>query len=398
MKNEILTEKERDILIQFLWQNTDYMANPSKIETDTKKSVTRAWAIKICKRFYKEGIFDYKKIKPRRYKYKTEHYYLRKDKKAFSKIFKLFLNSYHHLDSINFLQTPYSNSVINNSFVKEILYGKKIDMKRAIELIYWKEKERRELFKIIKEKNKNILDTNTKKLTYEKYLKHIEKNVNEKSKIKLNLFINPICLNLPIFPDNISKHERNENLKNMNKKIFNEYGLQWKLSGIDHHYEIWQEQKLILPILALIKTSPQALSEFLFGDWADDKIVSKYKDKGSYSIEGYGMLEPLLYRLIFKAIADYTIYRWGIHTYGNLVIFASIRPKYGFKGLKKEEALLELLLENGSAIYYDAGFDTTPPFGYEEDTIEILPISPEDCWVRIKYEEAEKHSSNKNKN
>ena len=161
MKNEIMTEKERDILFQYIWHE-NYLANPSKIETDTKKSVTRAWANKICRQFYEYDIFNCEMIKPRRYKYETEHYSLRKDKEAFSKIFQLFLTSNHYkFDSINFLQSPYANSVINKSFVRKILSEKGVEIRRIIELEYWNNKEGEDLFNLFK---KNYSGRNSKKI------------------------------------------------------------------------------------------------------------------------------------------------------------------------------------------------------------------------------------------
>lgn len=70
-------------------------------------------------------------------------------------------------------------------------------------------------------------------------------------------------------------------------------------SGIEKHYENFQYEKMLLPILAIIQASPSALAEFLYGDWDSFDLYFDWNEKCT----DY----KLISKLLWIAINDFLI-------------------------------------------------------------------------------------------
>lgn len=304
-----MTDKERVVLHQFV-EVKGYQAYPAQVERDTakrRKKVSRRWAGKICKEFEKRGILGYDMIRPRRKKNETEHYKLKNDTNAFLEISRMLLLSGDASDRWVFMN--YMQDKINPSLVKEVLCLNGVMMQRVVE---------------------------------------------------------DEPLDLPIFPDEISRDEQIKKIKQVNYQYADVDRL--KFDWLDEHYEFWENEKLILPILALIQISSSAMTEFLFGDWEPDFENTLIDSQGTK------MIEHLLFRLMFLAIGDLAIYRNVPES--SIVKDAVVRQGNFLK--MEEDALLCLRLKDSSSLYYDGGFDTDHMY---YDTYEVQ-TNPENCRIK----------------
>ena len=121
---------------------------------------------------------------------------------------------------------------------------------------------------------------------------------------------------------------------------------------VSEHYNKWQENNLILPILILIKTSPNALGEFLNGDWVprDDKFCQDNL---------IGPYESILDKLLFLTIGDLSTVR--SYPKNDMINRVSIRPQVLKLNGDEDEELLECTYDgNLKNIYFDTRFSIRP--------------------------------------
>lgn len=112
-----ITSQER-VIIEYFLNNGNKAAYPAKIERELSKNISRNWASRICRKFHKAGIMDYKKIKPPRQKNKTESYFLKEDIEAFKTIAFHFLND--KKGKRNLIRSEYANMMINSNLMDYI--------------------------------------------------------------------------------------------------------------------------------------------------------------------------------------------------------------------------------------------------------------------------------------
>ncbi len=93
---------------------------------------------------------------------------------------------------------------------------------------------------------------------------------------------------------------------------------------------------------------------------------------------GLSMVEHLLFRLVFSAVADLSIRRLVPERCD--VSLAEIRPESS-RAQRHEPALLELRWGDREIIGYEAGFDTNYSV-YGEELIEVTR-NPENAWARV---------------
>ena len=366
-----MTPQERNVLRHFLW-NEGYSAYPAKIERDLRNRVTRTWAGKICRDFSELGILGYRLKKPRRQKNNTEHYFLKKSLDAFLKIAEMCLLSGNHEDARMFFNSPYAQKRIDSALIKDVLHRKEVEIRRAMGLDEWREGEARELYKEFIERNKDEMP--------ESILVGFDEYMRRRKDPKGPFSFPPmICLRLPVLPDDTSEETRRRIVEGMNKEAFAEYeGLGFNWSGVEGHYEVWQEEKLVLPFLVLIQISPSALGEFLFGEYkAYDPQPEGYY---SFSTDGTEMIRHVMFGLIFRAIVDLSNER-NIPT-DSIVSDVQVRPHYSVHGGDGREWLLAVFMKDERIIYIDAGFSTTDMwYGDKEEDVYEVVTDPEDCWV-----------------
>lgn len=401
MDTERLTEKEFKVLLYFIRQGYSkpiiqtckdgkkhFMAYPAKIEKDLKKEISRVWAANICKKLEEKGILDHEYFLPPRQKNKTEHYYLKNDYHAFKKVIKAIVNTTNSKDRVWTFNNNYFQENINESLVKTVLAEKNYEIRRILDLWEWKPVEAQKLFdeyfkeiehsEIIEsssEENENKADSISRyickreKVSFEEYIKKRVKDQFDIKKDGISYSFPTIHLRLPVF-DDVSPKEQLIELEKINKDIFKRYPLlKLYYSGIDSHYKYWQKEKLILPILALIKASPMALAEFLYGEWKPYGLDSN--EYIVYSQEGNKSLEYHLFRILFIAIGDIALTR-SIPGGGedNYVV---LRPN--------PKSLLLIPLSN-YYVYFDGGFSTKEDYVAISDEDLILVPDENYYWVK----------------
>lgn len=139
------------------------------------------------------------------------------------------------------------------------------------------------------EKIEKIDGNKTIKISYEG--KNILLRLNDEN-TKVNLIIDDIMVD-----ELIAKTRYNEI---MIYNFIDEYSVfQTYYSGIENHYEIFQYEKMVLPILALIQASPSALTEFLCGNWDSFDLRFDYSEKCT----DY----KLISKLLWIAINDFLV-------------------------------------------------------------------------------------------
>ena len=334
-----------------------FLSYPGKIEKDTTKypimwptkdkggnsgyksgKISRAWAGNICKEFEIEGIFDHELIRPPRRKEDTKYYFLRHDHEAFCKIIRSIAGYTTSKDLVSVFSNYYFQKRIDESFVKKVLSDRHVKMNRSIKLWDWKPTEAKKLFKDFSDE-----------INFEEVVnKSLEENYQGHKLLRRNISDMPtISLNLPVFEEQIEEKERLSKLEELNMSNFAKYHLLSFSSVINEHYDIWQREKIILPLLALCRASPKALFEFIFGEW-------EYREpKGWYSSDTLGNLDYGLFRILFTAISDIALTRYVPVDVENVVM----RPPYSTPD--GQYPLLMIPFRNFITVYYDGGFDTS---------------------------------------
>lgn len=98
--------------------------------------------------------------------------------------------------------------------------------------------------------------------------------------------------------------DKTKNIKNLSDQyIENNYA-----SLFEEHYSVFEYEKLILPILALIHTSPRALNEFLNGDWKPFNLMF-HNQRDTDNSE---FLTKLMQITLVDAMCTSTIFKKGI--------------------------------------------------------------------------------------
>jgi len=382
MDTERLTEKEFEVLLYFIenesgWKRSvskpiiaickdekkHFMAYPAKIEKDLRKEISRVWAAKICKKLEEREILDHENLLPPRQKNKTEHYFIRSDFQAFSNAVKVVVDTATSKDRVWILALSYFENNINESLVKTVLAERNVLIGRNIDLWLWKPNEAQILF----EKYFEVI-IDSEKISFKEY---IQKMVQH-GPINDGMYWSPpsFCLRMPVFSDKMEGNEQFNVLIEKNRDVFERYPLLKSYrSGIEDYYKKVQYENLVLPILALIKASPNALVEFLHGEWKP--FESDSCSCISYSRDGIGLPQYQLFKILFTAISDIALTR-SVPGGGedNYVV---LRPN--------PKSLLLIPLSN-HYVYFDGGFSTKEDYVAISDEDLILVPDENYYWVK----------------
>lgn len=385
MDAERLTEKEFEVILYFIENESGwirgstkpiikickdgqkhFMAYPAKIEKDLRKEISRVWAANICKKLEEKGILDHENLLPPRQKNKTEHYYLRSDYHAFNKVVKVIVDTAASKDRIWIFARSYFQEKINESLVKTVLAERNVVIGRNLDLWFWKPIEAQNLFdKYFKE------NVDSEKMSFKEYIQKMVQYGPRKD----GMYWSPpsFCLRMPVFSEEIPRTEQVNALIEMNRDVFERYPLLKSCrSGIEEYYNKKQYENLVLPILALIKASPNALVEFLHGEWKPSGLSSCFI---SYSRDGIGLLEYQVFKILFTAISEIALTRSVPG--GRDDNYVLLRPNPN-SYLKNKNFLL-LIPEGNYNVYFDGGFRTG------EDYIgEDLFIVPDEHYYWVK--------------
>ena len=341
---------------------------PGKIENDLEGKISRVHAKVICEKFIDLGILSESGVDTSKKKGDKIYYSISSDLDSFKKIVKLILEKLDIKSAVKRFGCEFFQSRIDNKLVKKVLIKKGDVLIRKIDISNWEDSEANKLFedrlkipiqidfnrnenssKSIEEYLNEMPDSDI--ISFDIYMQRKLERLDSKEKITNQFYPYELDLNLPIldFYDGRSKVEYIVDIEASNKELFENFpSLRHCFSAISEHYNKWQENNLILPILILIKTSPSALGEFLNGDWTPrEKTLCEDILIGPY--------EGILERLLFLTIGDLSTSRtYPENKFINLV---RVRPQVKKLNGDEDEELLEFIYNDDlRSIYFDTKF------------------------------------------
>lgn len=345
-----------------------FYSYPSRIHTDFmksrfsygNKSITKDWAGKICEDLSELGILGYDEIRAPRQHSPTPHYYLKPGIEPFLKVMEFLfaapeslskpLNRYFNRAS------GYIQHHLNPELIRYVLAARSAEMWRMVPILEWNVHEAPKVF----EEYYQCRNRGGEQIpcSFLEYVLEMWRSHDQDTPFSLFSFPPMISLRLPVFPGPLSRDERMKAIADLNTEVFKEHPwLQSFHSGLDEHYARYEYEHWVLPILALIRASPLALKEFLFGDWKPYGLESNRCC--CFTEDGTGCMQYPLFRLLFTAIGDLAMGRSVDHD--RLVKFVRFRPDHRSNPYRVPEghsALMEIDLANQMTVSYDGSFDT----------------------------------------
>jgi len=358
---------------------------PKRIEDDLKgkySSISREWAGKICKDLEALGILGYHMIRAARQKHPTEHYFLQHGTAPFVAVMKIVLEKPAFPRGYISMSFEYIRQHINEELVREILAGKNVVMDRSLDLWDWTPVESRKVHDIYYARRRAIEcgfgRDNSKDPYTPSYEACIEKMITKADGTGSFPHTLPwISLRFPVFKADETTENKIKLLLSENKQVFKEYlGLDQCQSAVWEHYEKFQRDHWILPILALIQSSRKALKEFLFGDW-----------KPYESASGPTSMDYPIFSFLFTAVYDIATTRYVMNE--STIPSFRFRPDFQHSpSAPTNPALLEIGTNLNLTICYDASFDTEHIFYgaengdvWENDTEQNYEVR---TWIEIR--------------
>ncbi|MDE4907706.1 hypothetical protein L0665_03645 [Methanogenium marinum] len=312
-----------------------FYSYPSRIHEDfgtsyishEKTSISKDWAGKICEDLCALGILGSEMIRAPRQSGKTPHYYLLEGYEPYLLIMKYLFRMVRDPGMQRVLMNAYVIEHTDAGLVRYILSQKGVEIQRSIPLCDWETYEAPKVFE--QYFRTECLNDSAPPCTFAAYI------------FEQSSCTPMVSLRLPVFPDGLSDEERMAVITSRNQQMFERHSwLKRYRSGIREHYGRFEYQHWILPILALIRASPAALEDFLFGDWEP------------YS----GSLAYPLFTLMFTAVRDLALVRDVEHD--PMVEMIRFHPEHVVSHDDGGLALLEIDLENGWTVCYDGAFTT----------------------------------------
>lgn len=313
--------------------------------------ITKVWARKTCERLVGLGILVVKEVRPRRKGSLTRHYRLSSTAEGFRALLQAYTATLSRsagyqwpLLATRLLETEHVRRMLTPDFVRRILSERRVEIR----------------YSVSRETSRSNRPLGNGSIGPRSPMSSAE----------------PMALCFPIRRPGISFDDVKSSI----------HGFAEDRSLAPHelnavakkHYDVLEDRLMVFPILGLLQASPTAFLFFL-GDWEPFESNSM-----SSSDQGLGMIEHVLFRLIFAAISDLALTR--VVPEGLDVSSAQVRPEHS-RAQRHEPALLELAWRGEEIIGYEAGFDTDHLMVGGEDTgpdqVVEVTRNPENCWVRI---------------
>lgn len=353
-----MRESDRKGEFQHFLRHAEYV-------TQNMKDITKPTVIGACKKFEEMGIFGSQLKIPHLQSPERKHFYLKSDLETMRKLVKMIIDKFDRCEIIDLLGNEYFMYNINESLIKQVLAEKEVIIKRRISILEWNEiqlkemisrqekheekvfgwVEKKDLDKLLKEfidyyeeKNRQNERDHLKELDYvcNAYMEKSESNKKEatdnyyvdgevidlliskensqyltpyKFSSKYFGFYNTI--NLPVFRNNVEEEDVIKKIYSVNELLFKDYShldLKKFYRGIENNYNVFQYEKLVLPILVFIQISPSALLEFLNGKWTSFELIINPSDE----CENCSLVSRLLQNVIIDIYDYFIVLRNGI--------------------------------------------------------------------------------------
>jgi len=341
-----------------------FYSYPSRIHADFKKpnfscgrsSITKDWAGVVCENLSELGILDHDDIRAPRQHSPTPHYYLKPGVEPFLKVMEFLLDPPEQWMIWSSISNGYVQHHLNAELVRHVLAARGAEMRRSIPVWEWDVAEAPKVFEQYYQRRNGGREPTP--CSFEGYVREMWRSHERGKRSSLIPFPPTILLRFPVFAEHLFGDERVKAVVDLNSDCLEDYS--WLLSlqsGIDGHYARHEYETWVLPVLALIRASPEALKEFLFGEWKPYGIEpdSCY----SFTPDGTGCMQYPLFQLLFTAIRDLAMTRSVEHD--RLVRFVRFRPDFRRHSDRMREghsALMKIDLTNLMTVSYDGSFDT----------------------------------------
>lgn len=329
----MLTDKQKQVIDEFLFRPSGSLEYPGSIEKLTRKRVSRVWARTVCDRLTAARVLEEVPMRSPTKSRPTPHYRLKPGIEGLRNLIRPYVKYLMERDDFLWqkgawalMRSDHLRHELTVDFVRKVLSSKNVVVHRHVELGEgrW-----------------------------------------------------PQFVFLPVSRPRLSEHPKHRFLEpttvlsSDEAQKLNEY--------VDRYYTEDELKSLLIPILALIEVSPTALAYFL-GKWKP-YIQDSYSWPSSTN--GADMIEHVLFRMIWGALNDLSVARTVPE--GADVKLATIRAGIPGPARETEHTLLTLNWQYKADIEYDAGFDTDEIVYGEE--LYVYEKNPENAWASINWTE-----------
>ena len=410
-----ITELEGFVLNKLL-NDPDYLACPSQMERHFGKRhspdgilrncVSRVSIGRICDKFEGIGLLEHKMVRPCRRPDKTKHYRVKEGYDAFTDFARYVLQGrdHYHLGRQLLMSTNFAHLNLNRQFVLDTLLRRGVRLKvpsldnssrsesEFLEDLesttIWSGKRLLEIpplgsYPKILEKANSIQREINGDLDY-----HIMGAFESKGKKVINQedienFLNEVKKKPSIFwvmrcEDNQEGVSLSDSdwaaVEQLNPEVDFRKGSMDRMY-LERYFDLYQEGRIVLPILSLIQISPSALKEFLFGNWMDPQFRTRSRGRVTDPIEG------LMFRLVFSVaddiISDQSILDSNFAIADN-VVFGRPEDAEG-----SSPALMIINLKDSRNLIFEGGFTTDIQFiALNDEDVVPCTTNKENSWIK----------------
>jgi hypothetical protein len=352
-------------------------------------AVTIPTAGKACRKFVDLGIFERVKEKRTEKKFQeTTQYFLKSDFETFKTVLLYLMQHCGARERVEMLSHPYFRKIITEDLVRTILFEKQVSILSRLDIFDFAPDDIPKVLKIFDNKKEGI---------YADFEEEIQNCIRENEHHSICVagaasdwgFAPPFFAqySIPIFPEGMSLKEKLERMKIENSPFDSldqsiDDAITHFPDVFDDRFKTIEQERLILPILALIQSSPAALAEFVLGTWETFKV-----SHGIFHKKDEKFSNLLFTRLISLAISDMasTLTIPGNKNVDSFEL-REISDQLTIDGeYRKEDALLRIGLTCGYDIYYDMGYSTRErKYPLILQIIEEKTPQPKKFWVKVR--------------
>lgn len=347
-------------------------------------AVTIPTAGKACRKFVGLGIFE--RVERRRTEKKfqeTTQYFLKSDFETFKTVLFFLMQNCDVYERVEMLSRPFFNKIITEDLVRMRLFEKEVSIINNLDIFDWAPNEIPRVLEILDEKKEGVFADFEKETLEDIRQKEINSTfLNQEASDWV--FAPYAQYALPILPEGIPVNEKRLVIeKNISPGTPDHTAVTKYPSVLENQFTTIQREQLILPILALVQSSPMVLAEFFLGTWETFNLPN-----GLFHWKNESFTNPFFMRFVSLAISDManTLKIPG-NRYVDSFELREFSKQLTLDGeYRKEDGILRIGLTRGYDIYYDMGYSTRdrkhPPSLFP--TIEEKKPSPNKFWVKIR--------------